>query len=64
MIPGLNKDQMVVALSLKKLFTCGDLSEAAWKLIYSDDKFGVSFEVFKEKILDDVLDRYLWPPIV
>jgi hypothetical protein len=48
--PGFNKTQSLMALSMLRLVTEGDLPEEDWKLLHAQDKQGFSYEEFKARI--------------
>jgi hypothetical protein len=54
MIPGPNKDQLLVAIAVRKLLTLGYLPDDDWKLLHSHDKSGLPFAAFKAKMLEEL----------
>jgi len=48
--PGFNKTQSLMALSMLRLVTEGDLPEEDWKLLHAQDKQGFSYEEFKARM--------------
>ena len=54
MIPGFNKTQNLIALVFRKLLLTGDLPEADWRLLYAQDKTGLTYADFKARMKREI----------